>query len=432
MAPVLYKLLAAAVLLVFAFLLLWLRGNKNVQFIEYVMFSFPFIAITLMPSIGYPTIFDLIILTFILFFYRPRTQTGGSLRNYSYLLIIFFISLLFGGIGAESISYNSVPDLVQLICVFAFVKIVFDEIVLNPHFFDRIVQLLNMTILLSILFLFFQLIFGPQFSFEKTANVNVLQGNNIRFPSFFQDPQKYAQFLSAGFFVSLIQTKDRNTAKWWFYVLPIAIIAAVLLSGGRAGLLGLILGVSLIILLGNSRYRIAIVIAAIAIAMISAQYASEMAIFNRESTISDAYEFRFEIWKDAFEIFKAHPLFGIGIGNYAAYVSVHNPDQYWVASNVYTAYDHPESGYLKLLTEYGLIGFLTFFFLILIPIVKGFKHYLNTKDSTSLLLISSLLSWLVGFTTVYSLSDSRIAVYIAMITTLLIIRYKLNLVNELA
>lgn len=430
MAPFLYKILAGTVLIIFAFMLLWVKGNKNIPFIEYVLYTYPFISITLLPSIGYPTIFDITTFTFLLFFYRPRSTTGVSLKKYGYLLILFFISLLFGGIGAESISYDTMPDLVQLICVFSFVKIVFDEIVLNPLLFDRIVQLLNTAIFFSILFLICQFIFGPQFSFDKTTNVNILQGNNIRFPSFFQDPQKYAQFLSAGFFVSLIQTKARNSTKSTFYILPITILAALLFSGGRAGLLGLILGVGLIVLLGNSRYRIAIVVAAIAITLVSAQYAEQMSIFNRESTVSDAYEFRFEIWKDAFEIFKSHPFFGIGIGNYAAYVSIHNPDQYWVASNVYTAYDHPESGYLKLLTEYGLIGFVLFFSMILYPVIKGVQYYLKHKDYTSLLLISAILSWMVGFTTVYSLSDSRIAVYIAIIITLLIIRYKVNLLNE--
>ena len=429
MAPILYKLLASSVLSIFAFLLLWLKGNMNKQYIKFILICFPFIAITLLPSIGYPTIFDITTLIFVLFFYKPRNYKGVSMKNYIYILLLFFISLIFGGIGAESMSYNTMPDLVQLICVFAFIKILFDEIMIDLNFHDQLINLLNLTVILSLLFLLGQFIFGPQFSYDKTPNVNVLQGDNIRFPSFFQDPQKYAQFLSAGFFISLIQTSFRNTTKWTFYLLPIAIFVALLFSGGRAGLLGLLLGVSLILILGNSKYRIAIIIAIMGVLLISTQYASQIPIFNRESTFSDSYEFRFEIWRDAFEIFKTHPLFGIGIGNYAAYVTIHNPDQYWVANNIYTAYDHPESGYLKLLTEFGMIGFLAFFSLIIIPIIKGLKHYFNTRDYTSLLIIAAILSWIVGFTTVYSLSDIRIALYIAIITILLIIRYKLKLVN---
>lgn len=430
MIPILYKFLAGAVLFMFAFLQLWKSGNKNIQFIEYIMICFPFIAITLLPAIGYPTIFDITSLIFLLFFYRPRTDVAISLKKYTYLLYVLFGALIFGGIGAESMSYNTMPDLAQLISVIAFVKIVFDEIAINPSYFNRFIQLLNLAAIASLVFLICQFIFGTGFSFEKTPNVNVLQGNQIRFPSFFQDPQKYAQFLSAGFFISLIQTKDRNASSWTFYLLPIAIIVAILFSGGRAGLLGLVLGIGLIIILGNSKYRLAIIIAIFSIVLISTQYADKMSIFNRESTLSDSYDFRFEIWKDAFEIFKSHPFFGIGIGNYAAYVSIHNPDQYWVASNVYTAYDHPESGYLKLLTEFGSIGFIAYFLFILIPIIKGLKYYWFSKDSITLLLIAALLSWLVGFTTVYSISDSRIALYIGLITILLILRYKLQLVNE--
>ena len=351
------------------------------------------------------------------------------MKHYTYLLLIFLISLLFGGIGAESFSYDTIPDFIQLICVLSYVKILFDEIALDLSFFEKFIQLLNLAMLTSLIFLFFQLIFGPQFSFDKTPNINVLQGDKIRFPSFFQDPQKYAQFLSAGFFISLIQTNSRNSNKWTFYLLPLAIIVGLLFSGGRAGLLGLLLGVSLIVLLGNARIRIAVFIALVTVGLLTIQFGSYMSIFNRESTYLDAYEFRFEIWKDAFEIFKSHPYFGIGIGNYAAYVSIHFPDQYWVANNTYTPFDHPESGYLKILVEFGSIGFLALFAFIFVPILKGIKYYLKTKDQISLLLIAALLSWMVGFTTVYSLSDSRISVLIAVITILIIVRYKHHLVH---
>ena len=430
MSPILYKILAGTILFIFAFMLLMVKGNKNIQFIEFVLYIFPFISITLLPSIGYPTIFDLITLTFLLFFYRPRTGLGISMKTYTYLLFIFFLSLLFGGINADTISYDSIPDLVQLICIFCFLKIMFDEIVLNPFFFNQIIKLINLAMVVSIVFLCCQFIFGTQFSFDKTPNVNVLQGDKIRFPSYFQDPQKYAQFLSAGFFISLIQTNTRKSTNWTFYLLPVSILSALLFTGGRAGLMGLILGISLIALFGSTRYKLAILIAILSIMLISLLYADQISIFNRESTFSDAYEFRFEVWKDAFEIFKAHPYVGIGIGNYAAYVSIHNPDQYWVASNVYTAFDHPESGYLKLLVEFGLVGFLALFSLIILPIIQGIKYYIKSKDYVTLLLIAAILSWFVGFTTVYSLSDSRIALIVAIIVILLIARYKIHLVNE--
>jgi O-antigen ligase len=430
MTPILYKLLVAAILLVFIFTLVLRKGNKNRQFIQYILYFFPFIAITLIPSIGYPNIFVLTILIFTLFFYRPRSDLDSSMKKYTYLLLLFLSALFLGGLGANSITHDSVRDFLQLLSVFVFVKIVLDEIIYDPNYFDVFIKSLNFIVFMSILFLGCQFIFGPEFSFDKTQNVNILQGNLIRYPSFFQDPQKYAQFLSASFFISLIHTSSRNTVKWSFYILPVMIIAALLFSGGRAGFLGLLLGVSLIVLLGNPRFRATIIITAGVILFISMQYADQMSIFNRESTFSDAYDFRFEIWNDAYEIFKTNPFLGIGIGNYATFVSIHNPDQYWVASNVYTAYDHPESGYLKLLVEFGIFGFILFFSFILIPIVKGITFYLNTKDHTTLLLIAALLSWMVGFTTVYSLSDSRILIYIAVITLLLIIRYKNNLVNE--
>ena len=107
--------------------------------------------------------------------------------------------------------------------------------------------------------------------------------------------------------------------------------------------------------------------------------------------------------------------FGIAPGNYANYVSVHNPDQFWMFDNEITYYDHPESGYLKLLTEYGGVGFVAIMLFIYFPMIFSLIIYLKIRDTTFLLMVSSILSWMVGFYTVYSLGDIRIQVLIVTI-----------------
>ena len=143
-------------------------------------------------------------------------------------------------------------------------------------------------------------------------------------------------------------------------------------------------------------------------------------MFQR-ADLTESYEFRYAIWQDAFAIFLEHPFFGIGLGNYANYVSLHNPDQYWISDNEVTLYDHPESGYLKLLTEFGLIGFLVAMFFIVKPIHAGIVTYLKTKDLSLVVLVSALFTWMVGFYTVYSLGDIRIKLLIVSILCMLIV-----------
>jgi O-antigen ligase len=126
------------------------------------------------------------------------------------------------------------------------------------------------------------------------------------------------------------------------------------------------------------------------------------------------------IWSSAYDIYLKHPVLGIGVGNYANYVSVYNPDQFWIANNEIITYDHPESGYLKILIEFGTIGFCSILLIILYPIITGFFKYLKTKNTLLLFFVCAIISWMVGFYSVYSLGDIRIMLLITMIICMLI------------
>ena len=194
---------------------------------------------------------------------------------------------------------------------------------------------------------------------------------------------------------------------------------ALLFTGGRAALGGWLIGLLVIVVLGNAQYRAAVISITAIVSLFIYSYSEVIPIFKRDD-LSDAYAFRYAIWQDAYAIFLDHPFFGIGLGNYANYVSIHNPDQYWISDNEITLYDHPESGYLKILTEFGMIGFLAAMFFIVKPICVGLTNYFKTKDLTLVILVSSLLTWMIGFYTVYSLGDIRIKILIISIVCMLI------------
>jgi O-antigen ligase len=279
---------------------------------------------------------------------------------------------------------------------------------------------MKITLIFSFVFLVFQFVFGPSFSFAKSQNINVAGGITIRYPSFFQDPQKYAQYLSASSLLMLLlpgKGKEKTTQSG-LILCGISMIA-LLFTGGRAALGGWLLGLLIIVAFGNAQYRVAIISVSIIIALFIYNFSDNIPIFKRDD-LSEAYAFRYAIWQDAFDIFLDHPFFGIGLGNYANYVAVHNPDQYWISDNEVTPFDHPESGYLKLLTELGSIGFLTTMFFIITSIYVGLKTYLKTKDLSLVTLVASLFTWLVGFYTVYSFGDIRIKILIITIVCMLI------------
>lgn len=425
-----YFILEGLLLIIFFCLMIFSSGNLNKHFIQFVLLFYPFMSLSTFSNYGYPNLFDITTIIFVVLFYQPTIHLKNIFKPYQYFIVLLVFSIFFGLYYSKVNSYVSVESIVQYFSLLYFAKIIVIECVVDNKYFYDVIKFVKVAIIFSFIFLLIQFLFGPTISLSKSLNENIVQGEFYRYTSYFQDPQKYAQFLSIGFFITLITFKIKyNIIK---LILPILTFIAILFTGGRAAFVGLLLGIVILILFGSKIYRIGVVLALSVLLLIGNQFATKISIFNRTSTINESYEFRNEIWKDAVEIWKKSPLFGIGIGNYAKYVDLHNPDQYWISENRITIFDHPENGYLKILTEFGLVGFIGFFACILFPVILGISSFSKSKDYYTLLLIVAILSWLIGFVTVYSLGDVRIGILLS--TTIALLIYRPNkesfLVNE--
>jgi O-antigen ligase len=426
--------LIALVLLVFflfIFLMLFTKSDKNKVFILFVIFILPFLSINIFPSFGNITTFECLIFIFYLFFYKSKNVHVVNGIFYLVLFVLLSIVSLIGIFNASTFTNDTIIALVQYVCIFAFAKILISECFENSLFYNSVINALKVTVLFSLLFLLCQFIFGVNFSLDNSLNNNVLSLDVIRYPSFFQDPQKYAQYLSATSFLFLI--KDKQIAR-----LPIInilfvclSILALLFTGGRAGFGGWCIGFLIFLIFSNSKLKIVSIITLLILAFVVNYFSQSFSMFQR-SSVGDAYDFRMSIWQDAINIFNNHPFFGIGNGNYSNYVAVHNPDQFWMSDNKITYFNHPESGYLKFLTEFGIIGFTLVLTFILFPVFFAFSYFRKSKDINIILIIAALSSWLVGFYTVYSLDDSRIRVLIVILIGLLITYYQNDFHNDIS
>ncbi len=426
MTSTIIMFLALAVLMLFFYAMLFTKEDNNKSYLKFIFIAYPFLGIDLLPSIISTTLFVFITLIFLIFFHKrnPTKHTGSF--PYFYLFLFLLLSIGVGLFLSPDLSKDTITDFVQLLAVFFFAKVLIDEFLLDLGFRTTILHCMKITLMFSFIFLVFQFIFGPSFSFAKSQNINVAGGISIRYPSFFQDPQKYAQYLSASSMLMLLLPGNfkGKTSQFGLILCGISVIA-LLFTGGRAALGGWLIGLLIVIVLGNAQYRAAIVSVVILVSLFIYNFSDAIPIFKRDD-LGEAYAFRYAIWQDAFAIFQDHPFFGIGLGNYANYVSVHNPDQYWISDNEITLYDHPESGYLKLLTEFGIVGFLAAMFFILKPIFEGIAMYFKTKDLSLLILVSSITTWMIGFYTVYSFGDIRIKLLIVSIVCMLIASSKDN------
>lgn len=423
-----FQLIYASIAGLFFLLMAFTSKDKIHEYLKFIFLAFPFMSVTINIGILSMAVFDLITFVFIFFFYRPKNECLHFTGVYFYFFMLLNVVIIVGILVAESVTIESLSMIIKYISTAIFAKLLMDECIKNENYFYTIIGYLKITLISSFLFLGLQLIFGSNFTFEKTTNLNVIStvvGDAVdRLPSFFQDPQKYAQFLAAISFLLLIKRHLEQKVHFFNYILLLLSLTALMITGGRAAFGGWFAGIVIIALLGKPQIKLAVLFTIFSLLLIAFTFSEHFALLNRSSEVSEAYDFRYSIWVDAFEIFTNNPFVGIGIGNYANYVSIHNPDQFFESPTEIFYFDFPESGYLKLLTEFGAIGFLAVFAFVLIPLFNGIYVFIKNKDTNIILLIASIFSWMVGFYTVYSLSDLRIRLLIMTIIILLIDRYK--------
>jgi len=407
-----------------AIFLVWMfvtRDDKNRLFVQFILVAYPFLNAYILPGKFAMNGFNLLVYIFTFCFYKRRRDVHLKNKGIAFttLFVILLVNILVGLFLAESLGDDTIRDILDFFPIFIFAKIVTDECLDDPSFFYKIIACLRITLMVAFFFLCCQFVLGVSFTLSTVQNPN-MSGDVARYPGFFSDPQVFSQYLAAMSFLCLIKNPEDERLPLLNYALLIFSVIAIMYTGGRGGLGGWAAGFFFVAMFGNSKYRTSAIITAILLFGIVYAFGDKFAVFQRGDNLNDSYEDRLSIWKDAFQIYLNNPFFGIGLGNYSNYVSVHNPDQFWMVGQEVVYYDHPESGYLKLLTELGSFGFLSFLGLIFVPIINGILLYLRKKNIAIILLIAAVLSWLVAFYTVYSLGDVRMKLLIVTLICLII------------
>jgi O-antigen ligase len=400
--------------------------NARRSYILYLLYLFPFIDLFITPvQYGGLSVFDGVsLISFPLIFNRLQFTFN---RNGKYLLLFLVLLgvLMIGAAQSEYFTAALIPYL-KAILLFFYGKCLLEEIDEDPAFGQQLIKILKVVALVSVGFIAFQVVIGLRFTLYAALNTNTNPGaeSSLRYPSFFHDAQKYAQFAAMASFLFFIDTEKKvqtNAKKLGLFV---AIVAGLILSGGRAAFLGLCIGIAFLISVGRLKYKLLSTVGVAVIVFIAINYSDKIPLFNRSESVDESYEIRNNYWQQALRIYDDNKVWGIGIGNYRNYVSQYARDQFWVMENGDILYfDHPESGYLKFLVEFGIIGFFLSMLFFLVPIAFFIKGYSQHKCYTPYFLIASILSWMVSFVTVYTLSDLRIAVLLISIVSLLI-KYK--------
>ena len=414
------KIIGIIIVLIFIGLMLFSKQSKNRLYLKYSFFCLPFFAINITP---YTDAFSLITYLFIFFFYK---KDKSHLYNHQILkftvaalLILIITGLMTSALGPGE---ESIKQLIALFPVFIFSFVLIGECLKHRDFFYEIIAALKFIIIFSFVFLFLQMIIGVQFSLAGSIRPNVIINGAFRYTSFLSDPQHYSQYLAVSAPILLIHKDLPSVKQKWIDVILISLcIVGIMSSGGRGGLMGLVLGLGIIIIFSNPKIKLMAITGAIIFYFVAINFLTNFSIFKRSTDVNDTYEFRYSIWTEAYQMFTSNPVFGIGLGNYSRHVQLHNPNQFWMDNNEWQPFDVPESGFLKILSETGASGFLFIFSLILIPTFLCLFKFFRTKDFNFLYLFAAIAGWLVSFNGTYTFFDSRMKMIIVCIITLMLV-----------
>jgi O-antigen ligase len=437
-------LLAIGAIPIFIVLLYFQPSRKT--YIFFVLYAFPVMDLAITPvELGRLRVFDFVSFIYLFSAIPEFLQFNKRLKPYSALFIVLLVALIFGSLNSLYLQ-SSILSTIAIFPIFIFSRSVIAELFADNGFKFQLLKALKIGAVISVAFLIIQMIIGLKFTFYPMLNKNTEGEGIIRYPSYFHDPQMYGQYLVMIAFVFLINYKQMlshfdifnvlfkekflvksveiTEPSWKEYLIFTLPFFAILQTGGRSALLAFVIGLVFLFFVLGTQYKL-ILAGIVTIGIGAALFlADDLTVLKRAGQADEDYAFRAALWDEAAQIFKEHPLIGIGSGNFKQYNMAFSSN-YSISEErevIFFGYGQPESGYWMLLTENGAIGTICIFLFILVPVFTSLRNYSKGQtDRFIFLIIAGLLSWLVTFASAYSLYDKRIVIVLTTFVCLLIL-----------
>ena len=211
---------------------------------------------------------------------------------------------------------------------------------------------------------------------EKFIKTNAF-GTGIKIASTLFNPNAYGAYLILIIFpVIMLSIYEKNKNKKIGYILfSILLLTNLLMTFSRNALLGFGLGVLVLSLI----YSIKLIFA---LGGFGALMFFIPSVFQRVKDVTNLSqnESRIKLWKTAIMMIKEHPILGVGNGNfvtrYNEYIKKYKELKYQEYKN------YPgHNSYLKVQSELGIIGIVSFLGIVTIALCRVKKLYTTTTDS---------------------------------------------------
>jgi O-antigen ligase len=217
--------------------------------------------------------------------------------------------------------------------------------------------------------------------------------NTKRIPSTLDNPNTLAAYLMLFLFptvTAVFNMKDMKK-KLLYTALSLLFIANIFMTGSRSSLVGIIVGIVVFVLLVSWKYIVFFFSAALLSLLLKPINSRIFAVFD--STLNTS---RIKLWGLGIKMIQNNPILGVGNGNY---VTNYNDYVKRYPNLKYEYYkDFPShNSYIKVWSELGILGILSFLALVILSIKKVYDFVTSCSNENIKVFYLGFLCSLCGF-----------------------------------
>ena len=322
----------------------------------------------------------------ISFFLNFRKEKDFFQNNVFYLLSFFFLSLLLNLFFSLYFEHSVIKVAKVLFIIFFVLEI--KRIVNSDN--KKYMQYVYLSWFIIFLVLSIDVVFEIIFGFNTIGNKSYMPG---RISSFFGDELVVGAFYHGFvlFFLSYLMVKKVKNNTMILFIIAVLIIS--FLIGERSNFIKIFISViifSYIALRIDFKIKIVsslvIILSLVGIINFNENYKYRYYeqikyLFSINGYSKYLKQSRYGAHQNAaLKIFQEHKFFGVGIRNFRIESSKKKYENKEYEKTDYRHSTHPHQIHYEILSETGLIGYLSFLIFILISLYLSIKSYMNTKN----------------------------------------------------
>lgn len=323
------------------------------------------------------------VLLFFICIYKKKVTININIKRYYYAIAVFVITMLLSALFSGNIEYGLKrwADM----WIWRFMPFIIITCCIGKQVCVKILRASCLGISIGILCLIYQGVSGDS-----------------RAAGFFGHPMTFAGYLCMylplfliGYFDGLFGTKYKYISGIMF----LAGIAALIFNGTRGAWIAALFTLGILLLHYMFENKRNFIVGIVLIVICGGILVNNASFMHRVATITNnKYQSNSErilIWNSAWNMFKDHPVLGVGLGQYKdnyqkKYISPLAKEHYL---------EHAHNNFLQMLAENGIVGFIGFISMFCYIIGHNFKKFLREKNIYSLAICAVTITLLLqGFT----------------------------------